>query len=270
MTTNADRPLQNKVALISGASSGIGRATALAFAAAGASVLLVARRSFEGEAVADEICRVGGKAVFFCVDLTRDGAAEAAVAHTIRHYGRLDLAFNNAGIEGRFSSITELSAGDFDATIGTNLRAVWLGIKHQFAAMRSQGGGGVIINTSSWLSYGAFPSSSLYSASKAGLDGLMRAVALEGAPQCIRVNNINPGIIDTPMLRRFGDDEALRPFVAHTPAGRLGTAEEIADAVVWLCSDAARFITGQNLNIAGGFGINGFRSAPSPLAETLT
>ncbi len=252
--------LAGRVALVTGAGSGIGRAAALALARAGADLVLAGRRAEELMAVARKAEGVGRRALPVPTDVSDAAQVEALVAAGIHRFGRLDAAFNNAGIEGAFAPITELSEADFDATIAVNLKGVWLCCRQEIAAMQRFGRGGAIVNTSSWLAHGAFPGSSIYSASKAALDGMIRALAQEAAGAGIRVNNVSPGIIDTPMLRRFGDDAAMRPFVDHTPARRLGTPEDVAGAVVWLCSDAARFVTGQNLLVDGGYSIPGHRT----------
>ena len=247
-----------KTALITGGGSGIGEAAALAFAQAGYRVALVGRRPEALTHVAERIRHNKGEALILPADVSRAADAEQIVAQTIAQFGPLDAAFNNAGIEGAFAPIVDLSEDDFDATIATNLKGVWLSCREQ---MRAMGGrGGAIVNTSSWLAHGAFPGSSIYSASKAALDGMLRALAMEGAPEGIRVNNVNPGIIDTPMFRRFADDAAAQPFIQHTPVRRLGTPEEVADVVVWLASDGARFVTGQNILLDGGYTLAGHRA----------
>lgn len=246
----------DKVALVTGGGSGIGEAAALAFARAGYRVAISGRRESELARVAARISAAGSAALAVPADVSREADVKRMVAAPLAAWGRLDAAFNNAGIEGAFAPITELTEADFDATIAINLKGVWLSCKHELTAMQAAGNG-AIVNTSSWLAHGAFPGSSIYSASKAALDGMIRALAQEGP---VRVNNVNPGIIDTSMFRRFADDVAAQPFVQHTPARRLGTPEEVAEAVVWLCSDAARFVTGQNLLVDGGYTIPGHRA----------
>ncbi len=250
-----------KVALVTGAGSGIGQAASLALAGAGArAVVLAGRRAAALETTAAQVRACGTEARVVITDVVRESDVEALVATTVERYGRLDAAFNNAGVEGAFAPIADLTAADFDHTITTNLKGVWLCCKHEMAAMLRFGRGGSIVNTSSWLAHGAFPGSSIYSASKAALDGMVRALALEGADQGIRVNNVNPGIIDTPMFRRFADDAAARPFVDHTPARRLGTPDDVGRVVAWLASDAAAFVTGQTLLVDGGYTIPGHRA----------
>ncbi|MCU0552363.1 MAG: SDR family oxidoreductase [Leptolyngbya sp. Prado105] len=232
---------QGKVALITGGSSGIGRAAAIAFAKAGANVVIAARRVQEGSEIVRLIKDVGGEATFIQTDVSRSEEITALIDKTIDTYGRLDCAFNNAGTEGKFASITELTEADWEHTMSANLKAVWLCMKYEIAQMLQQASGGAIVNTSSWLAKGGLIGSTIYSASKGGLDGMVRPAALEYASQGIRINNINPGIIDTEMLRRFfqPEDKAAKPFINHIPSKRLGTSEEVAETVIWLCSDAA-------------------------------
>jgi NAD(P)-dependent dehydrogenase (short-subunit alcohol dehydrogenase family) len=251
---------KGRIALVTGAGSGIGAAAAVSYARAGArGVVLAGRRLEPLEEVAGQVGQAGATPLVVVTDIAKEDDVHALVSAATAKFDRIDAAFNNAGIEGVFAPITDCAAQDFDTTIAVNLRGVWLSIKYQMAAM-IETGGGAIVNTSSWLAHGAFPGSSIYSASKAALDGMIRALAQEGAEHGIRVNNVNPGIIDTPMLRRFGDDAAMRPFVEHTPLRRLGSPEDVAEAVVWLTSDAARFVTGQTLLVDGGYTIPGHRA----------
>lgn len=256
-TTSID--FSGKVALVTGAGSGIGRAAAIGFARAGADVALAGRRRAELEAVAHEIEALGRRALVKPTDVSDAEAAETLVAATVDRLGRLDAAFNNAGIEGALAPVAELTPAQFDETVAVNLKGAWLSCKYELTAMRRLGQGGAIVNTSSWLAHGAFPETSIYSASKAGLDGMTRALALEAAEHGVRVNNVNPGIIDTPMLRRLTDEAATALFVGHTPQRRLGRPEDVADVVLWLCCDGARFVTGQNVLVDGGYAIPGHR-----------
>ena len=251
--------LEGKVALVTGAGSGIGQAAALAFARDGANVVVAGRRRAELEETVSLIASQGGKALAVPTDVSVAAQVQALIATTVTHFGRLDMAFNNAGVEG-FAPITEMSEALFDQVIGINLKGVWLSVKYQFDAMIAQGEGGAIVNTSSWLAKGAMAGTSAYSASKGALDAMVRALALEGGAHQIRVNNVNPGIIDTPMARRLtADPSVMIPFVNATPAGRVGVPEDVGDVVAWLCSPEARFVTGQNLLVDGGFTIAGLR-----------
>lgn len=251
---------QGQIALVTGAGSGIGKAAALAYARAGAKgVILAGRRQAELENVADKIAELGATPLVVPTDVIQEAQIISLMNAGIQRFGQIDAAFNNAGIEGIFAPIEQCTLADFDATMAVNLRGVWLCVKYEMAAMASAKKGS-IINTSSWLAHGAFPGSSIYSASKAALDGMIRALAQEGAESGVRVNNVNPGIIDTPMLRRFGTLEAMTPFVQHTPMRRLGTAEDVANVVIWLSSKAAQFVTGQNIVVDGGYTIPGHRT----------
>lgn len=254
---------QGKVALITGGSSGMGRAAAMAFAKYGAKVVIAARREDQSQAVITQICKMGGDAHWIQTDMTNPEQIRSLIEQTVEYYGRLDFAFNNAGTEGKFAPMLELCETDWEQTITVNLKAVWLCMKYEIEQMLKQPGGGAIVNTSSWLAKGGLAGSTIYSASKGGLDSMIRPAALEYAPHNIRINNINPGIIDTEMLRRFfhPDDDAAKPFIHHIPVQRLGTSEELAETVVWLCSDATSYITGQTISVDGGYTIPGHRVA---------
>lgn len=255
--SDIQRKLEDKVVLVSGAGSGIGEVSALAFARAGAKLVLTGRRKEPLEATARRIDGIGDTLVV-PADMSVAADVQHVMAATIDRFGRLDCAFNNAGIQGPMLPIVDMPEADFDAVVATNLKGVWLATKYAVRAMMQAGAGGAIVNTSSFLSSAATAGSAAYSASKAGLDAMIRAVALEVGPSGIRINNINPGVIDTPMLRAHGD--AIRgPLADRAALKRLGTPEDIGDVAVWLCSDDARFITGQSILVDGGFTIPGPR-----------
>jgi NAD(P)-dependent dehydrogenase (short-subunit alcohol dehydrogenase family) len=251
--------LKNRVALVTGGGSGIGRAAALAYSRKRCKVVVAGRRKAELEATVRLIMSEGGDAFAVSTDVSVAESVRDLVAATIDRYGQLDIAFNNAGSEGRFAPITELTEADFDSVIGVNLKGVWLSVKHEIEAMLSHGQGGVIVNTSSFLAEGATVGSSVYSASKGALIAMIRVVALEYGPQNIRINNILPGAINTPMFDRLGGLGALDTLAAFTPLRRVGSPDEVGDVAVWLSTDEARFVTGQSILVDGGFTIPGMR-----------
>lgn len=246
-----------QVALVTGAGSGIGRAAALAFAREGATVVLAGRREAELQAVAREIAAMKGNAAAIPTDVSDERAVAALVKGAVERFGRLDLAFNNAGVTA-YKLIEQLTAEDFDRVMATNVRGVWLLIKHEVEAMRMRGRGGAIVNTSSIAATGGTAGLSAYAASKGALDAMIRAVALEVGAQGIRINNVSPGVIRTPMTAIM-PDEALAPYGAHAALKRLGEPNDVGDVAVWLCTDEARFITGQSIVVDGGFNIAGVR-----------
>jgi NAD(P)-dependent dehydrogenase (short-subunit alcohol dehydrogenase family) len=244
---------QDKVVLVTGGTSGIGRATALAFARAGAKVVIAGRRENEGQAVVSEIKSAGGKALFVRADVAHEAEVKALVDQTVATYGRLDVAFNNAGIEW-LGPLTEASEADYRRTFDTNVWSIITSLKYEVPAMVKNGGGS-IINTSSIAGHLGFPGASVYVASKHAVEGLTKTAALEFAKQGIRVNAVAPAAIETAMVDRFvgaeGDQRA--GLASMHPIGRMGHVEEIAGAVLFLASDAASFITGESLKIDGGF-----------------
>jgi len=249
--------MSGKVALVTGASSGIGRATAEAFAAKGARVVLAARRGDELAGLVSEIETRGGAATCVRTDVSIAKDVERMVTHTIDTFGRLDYAVNNAGIEGQFSGITDLPEEEWDRTLDINLKGTFLCMKYEARAMLAGGHGGAIVNIGSVNSFLGFPTGSAYVASKHGQIGLTTSVSAELAPQGIRVNLVCPGIIDTPMHRRLrgliGDEMYDEVLTRRVHTRRAGRPEEIAQSVVFLCSDQASYITGTTLSPDGGF-----------------
>ena len=249
------KEFEGKIALVTGGSSGIGRATAIAFAKKGAKVVIASPQEKEGEETVAMIKEVGSEAIFFKTDITQAIEVENLLNQTINTYSRLDYAFNNAGIEGIIRPSIEQTEENWNQVIDINLKGVWLSMKYQIPEMLKNGGGAIVNNSSIAGLIGA-PNSSIYCASKHGVIGLTRSLALEQATAGIRINAVCPGFIQTDMIERAfvqtGDSEAKAKIVAATPIGRIGQPEEVANAVVWLCSDAASFITGHSLRIDGG------------------
>jgi NAD(P)-dependent dehydrogenase (short-subunit alcohol dehydrogenase family) len=242
--------LENKVALVTGGTSGIGRANAIAFGAAGAKVVFSGRRDAEGEKTAALIRDTGAECFFVRSDVSNEVEVQALVEKTIATYGRLDCAFNNAGIESPFKPLHEHSTEHFDELISINVRGLFLCMKYDIQQMLKQGSG-VIVNTSSTTGLIGYPGTAPYTASKHAVMGLTKSAALDYAKQGIRINAVNPGSIATEMIDRLGfTADAVASIV---PIGRIGQATEVAQAVVFLCSDAASYITGQPLAIDGGF-----------------
>ncbi len=250
------RLMEDKVALVTGGGTGIGRAAALALANAGAKVVISGRREREGLETIVQIKQAGGEGSFVQADVSKEAEVESLVAQTLATYGRLDAAFNNAGIEGEVGKQThEQSVANFRAVIDTNVLGVLLAMKFELAAMLKNGGGAIVNNASVGGLIG-FPGVGAYVASKHAVMGLTRTAALEYAQQGVRVNAVSPGGIETPMLHRFtggpGTD-FFNQLAGQHPIGRLGRPEEIAEAVLWLCSDKASFVTGISLTADGGW-----------------
>ena len=249
--------MKDKVALITGASSGIGWATGQAFAARGAKVVLAARRENELAALAGEIAAQGGQSSIVVADVSVAKDVERLVAHAIETFGRLDYAVNNAGIEGMLAGITDLPEQEWDRVVDTNLKGTFLCLQYEARAMLAGGHGGAIVNVGSVNSFLGFPTGSAYVASKHGQIGLTTSVSAELAPQGIRVNLVCPGFIDTPMHHRvrgtIGDDMYDKVLIPRVHLRRAGRPEEIAQTIVFLCSDEASYISGTTLTPDGGF-----------------
>jgi len=245
---------ENKVALVTGAGSGMGLAAAQAFAAEGASVVLADVNEAAARAAAEQLVASGHKAIAICCNVADEEDVAAMVDRTVSVFGRLDAAFNNAGVQAPPSDMAEETAENFDRVNAINLRGVWACMKHELRIMREQGSG-AIVNNSSLGGLVGLPSRAAYHASKHGVIGLTRSAALEYAPRGIRINAVCPGIIDTPMLSGMltTQAEAIKEMMRDVPIGRLGHAEEIAAAVLWLCSPGASFVIGQALAVDGGY-----------------
>ncbi|MDD5112273.1 MAG: SDR family oxidoreductase [Candidatus Altiarchaeota archaeon] len=246
--------LEGKVALVTGGGSGIGRSAAIAFSREGAKVVVADIQSDGGNETVALIKKSGGSAIFIKADVSKAKEVEAMVKKAVEAYGALDCAFNNAGIEGASSPTADCTEENWDRTLGINLKGIWLCMKYEIPEMLKKGRG-AIVNTASIAGLVGFTNLPAYTASKGGVIQLTKAAALEYAKAGIRVNAVCPGVIKTPMIDRFtkGSKEAEAQFAAGAPAGRLGTPGEIAEAVVWLCSDKASFVTGHPMVVDGGW-----------------
>ena len=247
------KDIENKVALITGGTTGIGRDTAVLFAKEGAKVVFSGRREAEGNETLNLIRAAGGEGFFVKSDVSKAAEVESLVQKTVEKYGRLDIAFNNAGIEGRWAPLIEQTEEDWDQVLDINLKGVWLSLKYEVLQMLKQGGKGSIVNMSSVAGLIGAAQAGVYVASKHGVIGLTKSAAAEYAAQGIRVNAVCPAVIETPMAERiFGEPEVSRKMISLHPLGRFGTPMEVAQAVLWLCSDKSSFTTGQCLGIDGG------------------
>src|SRR5262245_41546333 len=247
--------MTGKVVLVTGGSAGIGRATCLRFAQEGATVVLAARRVAEGEQTAHLVREAGGEALFVRADVAQPTDVQALVTNCLARYGRLDYACNNAGVEGITMPLVEYSEAQWDMIMGINLKGTWLCMKAEIPPMRAQGGG-AIVNVASVGGLIGFPGFGPYVATKHGIIGLTKTAAMEHAPDQIRVNAVCPGLIDTPMADRFTggpQTDAEKFLLSLKPMRRRGLSAEVAEAIVWLCSDAASFVTGHSMMVDGGF-----------------
>jgi NAD(P)-dependent dehydrogenase (short-subunit alcohol dehydrogenase family) len=244
---------EGKVSVVTGAGSGIGRATALAFAREGASVAVADILEQDNQETARMIMDLGGHALAITCDVARNDDVRRALDETVKTFGRLDFAFNNAGIEYAFKPAAEITEEEWDRIIDIDLRGVFLCMKHEIPLMLKQGGG-AIVNTSSGAGVKGFKGGAAYVPAKHGVVGLTKAAALDYAQSNIRINAVCPGIIDTSMMQRFsgGTPEGRQTVIAQEPVGRMGTPDEIAAAVVWLCSDTASFVVGSAMVVDGG------------------
>lgn len=256
MTTPANNghdDLRGKVALITGGTTGIGRDTAVLFARHGAKVVFTGRRETEGNETLGLVRATGGEGLFVKGDVAKTADVQSAIQKTVATFGRLDVAFNNAGIEGNWTPMIEQSEDDFDRVIAINLKGVWLSLKHEIQQMLKQGSGGAIVNMSSVAGLIGAAGAGSYIASKHGVLGLTKTAALEYAKAGIRVNAVCPAVIETAMAdRAFGDPEVSKRVLAQHPIGRFGKGTEIAEAVLWLCSNKSSFMTGHEIVLDGG------------------
>ena len=246
--------VEGKVALVTGGASGIGRATALTFAREGAKLVIADLNEDGGQQTVHMITEKGGEAIFVRIDVSQAVEVQALISQAVSTYGRLDCAHNNAGISGGGRALTaEYSEDTWHQVIAVNLTGVWFCMRYEIPQMLQQGSG-AIVNTASVAGLIGARGLAAYVASKHGVVGLTKTAALEYAQQGIRVNCVCPGVIQTPMTERgLSDPERRARIIASEPMGRVGTPEEIAEAVIWLCSDAASFVTGHTMTIDGGY-----------------
>jgi NAD(P)-dependent dehydrogenase (short-subunit alcohol dehydrogenase family) len=246
---------ENKVALVTGAGSGLGLATAKAFAESGASVVLADWNEESARSAAEHLAASGHKTLAVACDVSDDAQVEAMVQQTIEKFGRLDAAYNNAGVQNVLADTADTTREDYDKVMGINLRGVWSCMKFELQQMRKQGSG-AIVNCSSLGGLVGGAERGIYHAAKHGVIGFTKSAALEYAARGIRINAVCPGLIWTPMADQMvaaGQGEALDAMVKSVPMGRHGRAEEIADAVLWLCSSASSYVTGQSISVDGGY-----------------
>jgi NAD(P)-dependent dehydrogenase (short-subunit alcohol dehydrogenase family) len=245
---------QGKIALVTGGTSGIGRAAAIAYAREGADVVVAGRRTAEGEETVRLVRAQGRQAMFVQTDVAQESQVQKLIGRTLEQFGRLDFAFNNAGTEQEPTPFLEQDEETYDRVMDINVKGVWLSMKFEIPAMLKTGGGS-IVNTSSSLGVVGMPGVEIYVASKHAVIGLTKSAALEFGKEGIRVNAVLPAAIETDMLQRFvGDNPEARDYItAKHPIGRVGKSEEIADAAIWLSSSKSSFVTGHSLLVDGGF-----------------
>ena len=254
MTAQVTYNLSGKTVLIIGGTAGIGRSCAHAFAKAGANVVVGGLGLDDNAAFERELTSLGAaKAIVHTVDVREEAAVAGAVKTAVDNFGRLDIALNNAGIEGPFEPLSAAASETFDKIIGVNLKGVFFGLKHEIRQMQAQGGGGVILNTASNAGIKSISHIGIYSASKHGIIGLTKAAALETAEFGIRVNAMAPGPVDTGLLHRMVTGHVpIDAIAAKVPLGRIASPDEIAALAIWLCSDAASYISGETVMVDGG------------------
>jgi NAD(P)-dependent dehydrogenase (short-subunit alcohol dehydrogenase family) len=246
---------ENKVALVTGAASGLGLATAKAFAESGAAVVLADWNEKAAQTAAKGLADKGHKTLAIRCDVSDDAEVEAMVKQTVDTFGQLDVAYNNAGVQNVLAETADATREDYDRVMGINLRGVWSSMKFELRQMRKQGSG-AIVNCSSLAGLVGGAERGIYHAAKHGVIGFTKSAALEYAARGIRINAVCPGLISTPMSEQMvaaGQGEALKALEKSVPMGRVGRPEEIADAVLWLCSSAASYVTGQSISVDGGF-----------------
>ncbi|MBB3999421.1 glucose 1-dehydrogenase [Aureimonas pseudogalii] len=244
-----------KVALVTGGASGMGLAAARAFAAAGAAVAIADRNGEAARAAAAALADIGHKAIGIGCDVTDEASVKAMVEETVAAFGRLDAAYNNAGVQAPVAETADATAADFDIVNAVNMRGIWLSMKYELIQMRAQGEGGAIVNCSSLGGLVGIGGRAAYHAGKHGVIGMTKSAALEYAARGIRINAICPGIIDTPMVAEMKETqvEAMAALMKEVPIERLGRADEIADAVLWLCGPGSTFVIGHALAVDGGY-----------------
>jgi NAD(P)-dependent dehydrogenase (short-subunit alcohol dehydrogenase family) len=245
---------KGKVAVVTGGTSGIGRSAAVAFAREGAKVVVAGRRQAEGEETVREVRAADGDGFFVVTDVTKEDDVRRLVTATVEKYGRLDFLFSNAGLEQKATPLAQQTEDEYRQIMDVNVKGVWLAAKHSIPAMLKNGGG-VVVNTSSVAGVIGMAGVPLYIAAKHAVVGLTKALALEFGKQSVRVNAVLPAAIDTAMFDRFTEGLTVPPnhFDALHPIGRIGRPEEVADAVIWLCSDRSSFVTGHSLLVDGGW-----------------